>query len=93
MSEILVKIENPASKKRFIRLLEDLKYVLSFKEIKANDFTTETLSDSDWILAGRPATYEEIHIMIKKSENSPLLNLDEAKKLSFEHLSKIQTVP
>ena len=59
MSIITVEINNPTNVKRFISILEDLKYVKSFIPDSIENKNLTPLTEVDWIKPGRPATDEE----------------------------------
>jgi hypothetical protein len=59
MNKIIVEIDKPSNVKRFISVLEDLKYVRFYTAEKEEAENLSPLTDEDWIKPGRPATYKE----------------------------------
>ncbi len=59
MNKIIVEIDRPSNVKRFISILEDLKYVKFYTAEKEEAKDLTPLTDEDWIKPCRPATYKE----------------------------------
>lgn len=71
MNRIIVEIDNPSNTKRFINILEDLKYIRFFapENDGVNDLTP--LTDEDWSKPGRPATdaeFEQLAIAMEQDK-------------------------
>jgi hypothetical protein len=89
MSEILVTIDNPQHQKHFISLLNELKYISSFKKIKSNGNKPKPLTDEDWVRPGRPATDEEITMLIESMENDKSgVTTEEVRKNTLKELDE-----
>ena len=91
MNRIIVEIDKLSNVKRFISILEDLKYVRFFAPEKDNAKDLTPLTDEDWIKPGRSATDEEFEAMIKECEQEYESGLsmtsEQAKSLTLEKLS------
>ena len=91
MNRIIVEIDNLSNVKRFISILEDLKYVKFFIPEKDDAKDLTHLTEEDWIRPGRPATDEEFEAMIKECEQEYESGLsmtsEQAKSLTLEKIA------
>lgn len=91
MNRIIVEIDNPSNAKRFIGVLENLKYVKYYAPEKDDDGTITSLTDEDWAKPGRPATDEEFEAMIKECEqeyeSGQSMTSAQAKSLTYEKIA------
>jgi hypothetical protein len=91
MNRIIVEIDNLSNVKRFISILEDLKYVRFFTSEKEKTKDLTPLTEEDWIKPGRSATDEEFEAMIKECEQEYESGLsmtsEQAKSLTLEKIA------
>ena len=94
MSRIIVEIDNPSNIKRFINILEDLKYVKYYTPEKDNALNITPLTDDDWVKPGRLATDEEFEAMIKECEeeyeSGKTLTSEQVKSITLEKIAAWQ---
>ncbi len=91
MNKIIVEIDDLSNVKRFISILEDLKYVKFYTAEKEEFKNLAPLTDENWIKPGRPATDEEFEAMIKECEQEYESGLsmtsEQAKSLTLEKIA------
>ncbi len=92
MNKIIVEIDNPTNIKRFINILEDLKYVKYYAPEKDTSKNIIPLTDGDWAVPGRYATDEEFEAMIKECEeeyeSGSSLTSEQAKFITLEKIAE-----
>ncbi len=89
MNKIIVEIDRPSNVKRFISILEDLKYVKFYTAEKEEAKNLTPLTDEDWIKPGRPATDEEFEkLAITMEEDEGGYDSATALKMTLKEISE-----
>lgn len=90
MQKLIVTTENEAATKLLLAFLKTVRLVKSVTifspETKATSVVNESSEVYNWINPSRPATDEEIDLMLDECEASPELTLEEAKALTMKKL-------
>lgn len=90
MNRIIVEIDNSSNTKRFLNILEGLKYVRYYAAEKVDVKNLIPLTDEEWAVPGRQATDKEFEAMIKECEEeyeSGLgLTSEQARSTTFEKI-------
>lgn len=89
MQTLIVKTESEAATKLLLAFLKTVRLVKSVtlvsSEVNAS-VVNEPATSYNWINPSRPATDEEIELMLNECEASPELTLEEAKALTLKEI-------
>ncbi|OFX23092.1 MAG: hypothetical protein A2033_00050 [Bacteroidetes bacterium GWA2_31_9] len=94
---LIVETNDNANAKMLAAMLRNLNFVtaVTWKPEKKNKQNSsiakqKTLTDEDWILPGRPATDEEIELMLDECEQGISISAEESKENNFKQFKAWQ---
>ena len=85
MTTITIETENATIAKKIVGFL---KTISSIHSITVHDESGNSLTDTDWVKPGRPATDEEHEQMLNEAEESPYMSAFDAGQFSKELIEK-----